>query len=232
MEIIMQAGVIAKANVEAMMRDAEDEIARLMLEATASKGQSAFLVADPKSWAALDGDQYEELVAFADGKPLVALLPKGRILHLFRGLASELGTIVEELRKPRASGVVPVVLSYGDTFGITLVDASVVASTRLVPGRDVHQDGDGYLLTLEGALKVIFETDPADLKPEGRARHAAFQARARGALVADAAIRTQPRDAGAVLVEAFGGQRLRDDFARRGVDALFDAIEATIAVKH
>jgi len=229
-------GPIGEARVRRMLEDAAPDIERLAPDA-AKKGLVLF-VTDPRApvlpgvGSAKTRRNIERLVKHAAGKPLVAALPVSEMHRIFRALADEepFVGILRRLDGPRGS-TVPVVFQLEDLFGMTEVSPSQsLIELPLIPGVDVRElpGEDGYSLSLEGSLKTYFNTPADDVKPEARERHRRFQERVRAALAAEL-VRAQPRGAGAVLVEAFGGERLRAAVQARGADGLFEAIEATLA---
>jgi hypothetical protein len=66
-----------------------------------------------------------------------------------------------------------------------------------------------HTVTLEQALEAMLLTDLREVDADVRDRLRRFQELGRAALAAEA-LRAQPRDVGAVLLEAFGGPHLRD----------------------
>jgi len=235
------AGPIAQAQVDRMMEDARPEIAQLLPEAIQKGAAVTFLVTDP---AAPPGGQpaterarvtYARLAQLAGGRPLVALMPTQQVVSMLRKLeafAPEAERIIRAITTERRADVVPIVVLRGLTFGVMLLErADPSSGPELARGADVIETApDEYALSLEGALKVFYTTEPEDMKPDGRPRLLAFKARGAAAIAAEA-IRGTPRDLGVVLVEAFGGARLREAWRRRGPEGFAETIDAVLASK-
>src|SRR4051812_28423623 len=117
-------GPIARAQVEKMIEDAKPEIFRLMPEAIHKGATVTFLVNDPVARAVPEAAlsaQERSLIALANGKPLVALLPTPDVVRLLRGLsdlAPELRSMLKAITTERRADAVPVVLTHGTTFGL------------------------------------------------------------------------------------------------------------------
>jgi hypothetical protein len=168
------------------------------------------------------------MIQLANGKPLAMLLETTVAVRLLSKLDASMDYIVHKLTADRPTGLVPVVVSFGSNVGVVFIDPDEQcdADVSLRTG-EARPHGDGYMLTLTGALKVYLRTEPEMLKPEGRDRHARFVAIARAALQAEA-IRQNPREVGDVLIDAFGGARLRSAFSMRGPHGLVETIDAVL----
>lgn len=209
------------------------ELPPLIAEAAAS-GQ-AVVVVDP---AGMGGKLEQRIREITGGAARAAPVAIDMALGLAAIIDEETQSNTVELIRTRAPGAVPVIVNATDTMAITLLSVRAVTAggnegtdiVTLKRGVDVHKTGDEneFVLSLEGALKVFFNTPMEEIEPQGRDRIRRFQERGRAALAAEA-IRACPRDAGAVLLEAFGGARLRAAWRERGPHGLVEMIDATLA---
>lgn len=224
---------IGNAHMERMLRDAKDDIVRLLPDA-ARRTDHCLFVYDPEPRNSGDTSprsaDHQELIALAKGRPLTALLPSKLVAHMIRDL--EMGHIVKRITTDRLPKVVPIVVSFGEYFGMAFADPELAARSEglKLNEREVLpcEGGGGYMLSLSGALKMYLDTSEDEIKPDSRVLHRSFVARAKSALAAEE-IRANPRDPGDVLIAAFGGDRLRQAFNNRGADGLFDVLTAELA---
>lgn len=231
--ISTSVGPIARVSVEHMLRQVDDQLKELIVKSAKAGPDFTILVYDPMKpiTGEFRSDKERELVAHAKGKPLAALLPTETVLTLLDHFerTPDLLTMPERLKAPRDGTRVPIVLMYGPVLGFH--EAVLVRDDfAMHPDLDFTQlpGADGYTLSLTGAIKLLCSAEPEDLAPgwpTERVRLA--RAKAMGAIEAER-MKPNPRSVNEVLVETFGGDRLRRAFETRDAEGFVDVIDSAL----
>lgn len=226
-------GVIARANVEYMLRQVGDQMDELIFMSLEAGPDFTIVVCDPMKLITgeIPSDKVSALIAHANGKPLAGLLPTETVLGLLAHFDQppEMLKVLEGLKAPRDGARVPIVLMYGHVFGFheVVLDHDDLA---MIPDLDMMQVPgiDGYVLSLAGVIKMICSADPEDLAPgwpTERSRLA--RARAIAGIMAER-MKPNPRSVKEVLIDTFGGDRLRRALETEGVKGFVRVLDSVL----
>lgn len=231
--ISTSTGPIVRANVDHMLRQIDDQMPELLTKSIEAGADFTILVYDPTKpiTGKIQSSKERELIAHAKGKPLAALLPTETVLSLLNHFerTPDLLTALERLKAPRDGTRVPIVLMYGHVFGFyeAIPSRDYFAMS---PDIDATQlpGSDGYVLSLAGAIKTICSADPEDTTP-GWPTERCRLARARAIVAIEAeGLKPKPRSINEVLVDTFGGDRLRGAFETKGAVGLVEVIDSVL----
>jgi hypothetical protein len=226
-------GPIAHANLEHMLRQVDDQMPELIAKSIEAGSDFTIMVYDPTKpmMGEILSDEVRDLFADAKGKPLAALLPTETVLRLLQHFEQLPGLLrmLERLKAPRDGNRVPIVLMYGATLGF---HDSVPGHDdfAMIPSVDFEQVPgiDGYVLTVTGAIKTICSADPEDLAPGWTAERCRLaRARAIASITAER-MKPNPRAVNDVLVDTFGGDRLRRALKAEGTEGLVRVIDSVL----
>ncbi|WP_437796474.1 hypothetical protein [Sorangium sp. So ce693] len=231
--ISTHVGPVARANVEHMLPQIDDQIKEFIVKSVEAGPGFTILVYDPTKpfTGQIQFDEELELIAHAEGTPLAALLPTETVLGLLEHFerTPDLLTTLEQLKAPRDGTRVPIVLINGPVLGFHEV-VLVRNDFAMIPGVDVQQlpGSDGYELSLAGVIKALCETDIQDVNP-GWPTERVRRARARAVAAIEAErVKPRPRSVNEVLVDTFGGDRLRHAFKIRGAAGVVEMIDSVL----
>lgn len=226
-------GPITRANVAHMLRQADDQMKELLPKSHEAGPDFTILVYDPTRPISgeIQFDEERALVADAKGKPLAALLPTKTILEILDGFdrTPELLKALERLKAPRDGMRVPIVLMYGPVIGFYEAVPGR-DSFAMIPSIDFEQVPgiDGYVLTLTGAIKTICGADPEDLAPGWPTERCRLARERANAAIEAERMKPNQRSEDEVLIDTFGGDRLRRALEAEGAEGLMRVIDSVL----